>query len=199
MIEPSRRSLGTTWRTVFDGTAKPTPTLPPAPDVAICELTPITWPAPLSSGPPELPGLIGASVWITRSIEKPFGAWISRPVLETMPAVAVRSSPKGLPMATASSPTCTWLESANASGRRVPASDGSMATTARSEDGSVPVTVPSMRLPRSPNCTSTRLAEPTTWELVTIVPSRSTTKPVPVAVPPDWAARTETTLPLAPL
>ena len=74
-----------------------------------------------------------------------------------------------------------------------------MATTARSEDGSLPVTVPSMRLPRSPNCTSTRLAEPTTWELVTIVPSPSTTKPVPVAVPPDWAARTETTLPLAPL
>ena len=31
---------------------------------SICELTPITWPAALNSGPPELPGLIAASVWI---------------------------------------------------------------------------------------------------------------------------------------
>ena len=74
------RSAGTTWRTVFDGTAKPMPTLPrEAPPVAICELTPITRPSSSSSGPPELPGLIGASVWMTESIEKPLGAWISRP------------------------------------------------------------------------------------------------------------------------
>ena len=71
------RSRGTTWRTVFDGTAKPMPTLPPPPPVvAICELTPMTRPAPSSSGPPELPGLIGASVWMTLSIEKPLGALI---------------------------------------------------------------------------------------------------------------------------
>ena len=33
-------------------------------------LTPITWPSRLTSGPPELPGLIEASVWIT--------VWVSR-------------------------------------------------------------------------------------------------------------------------
>ena len=61
--------------------AKPMPTLPsePSPPVSICELTPITWPSALSSGPPELPGLIAASVWIASSIWKPLGAWIARP------------------------------------------------------------------------------------------------------------------------
>ena len=69
------------------------PTLPlRLPAVVICELTPITWAGASSSGPPELPGLIGASVWRRLLIEKLFGAWIpcSRPV--TIPAVAVRSS-----------------------------------------------------------------------------------------------------------
>ena len=36
--------------------------------VSICELTPITSPRPFSSGPPELPWLIAASVWMTWSI-----------------------------------------------------------------------------------------------------------------------------------
>jgi hypothetical protein len=98
---------------VFDGTAKPTPTFPlPEPPVRICELTPTTWPAALSSGPPELPGLMGASVWIASSIPNPLGAVIWRPSAEMMPSVAVRSSPKGLPIATAGSPTTTLSESA---------------------------------------------------------------------------------------
>ncbi len=41
------------------------PTEPLEPPVAIWELMPITRPWPSSSGPPELPGLIEASVWIT--------------------------------------------------------------------------------------------------------------------------------------
>ena len=57
------------------GTAKPTPSLPPL-WLAIWELIPITAPEESSSGPPELPGLIAASVWITSLIEKPLGAWI---------------------------------------------------------------------------------------------------------------------------
>ena len=50
------------------GMAKPTPMLPPwseaicEPSEAIAELTPTTWPWRLTSGPPELPGLIAASV-----------------------------------------------------------------------------------------------------------------------------------------
>ena len=69
-----------------------------------------------SSGPPELPGLIGASVWITLSISKPLGAWMRRPRPDTMPSVAVRSSPNGLPIAIAVSPIWTLRESANGSG-----------------------------------------------------------------------------------
>ena len=112
MISSPRVSAGATSFTVLDGTAKPMPTLPCEPPVSICEFTPITCPAALSSGPPELPGLIGASVWITESIEKPLGARISRPTPETMPSVAVRSRPKGLPIAIAVSPTRTERESA---------------------------------------------------------------------------------------
>ena len=50
-------------RTVFDGIAKPTPSLPPE-SLWICAFTPITCAVPFRSGPPELPWLIGASVWI---------------------------------------------------------------------------------------------------------------------------------------
>ena len=86
------------------------PTLPvalvPEP-VSICVFTPMTWPRALSSGPPELPGLIGASVWMTWSIVKRFGAVIRRWSALTIPAVAVRSSPNGLPIATTGSPTRT--------------------------------------------------------------------------------------------
>ena len=90
------------------------PTLPPDCE-AICELTPITRPLASSSGPPELPGLIGASVWITESIWKPSGAWMWRPVPETIPAVVVCESPNGEPIATASWPVRTALESASES------------------------------------------------------------------------------------
>ena len=65
-------------------------------------------PCMLSSGPPELPWLIAASVWIASRIAvTPFGAWISRLMAETMPDVTVRSRPNGLPMATTPSPTLT--------------------------------------------------------------------------------------------
>ena len=53
------------------GIANPRPMLPPwtpiagsPPSVSIAAVTPITWACPFTSGPPELPGLIGASVWI---------------------------------------------------------------------------------------------------------------------------------------
>ena len=49
------------------GIANPTPMLPDSPPrtppvVAIAEFTPMTCPRTLASGPPELPGLIAASV-----------------------------------------------------------------------------------------------------------------------------------------
>ena len=48
---------------VLMGTANPRPSLPP-PDEAICSLMPMTLPGLSISGPPELPWLIAASVWI---------------------------------------------------------------------------------------------------------------------------------------
>ena len=58
--------------TVFDGTAKPMPSFPPE-SLSICELMPMTWPSRSRSGPPELPWLIAASVWIASLMAKLFG------------------------------------------------------------------------------------------------------------------------------
>ncbi len=93
------------------GTAKPMPTEPWPPLVAIWELMPIARPWASSSGPPELPGLIEASVWMTFEIEKPLGASISRPRADTMPVVTVRWNPSGFPIATTGSPTWACPES----------------------------------------------------------------------------------------
>ena len=72
---PADSSCGITVLAVSTGTAKPIPTLPPVPlPVAIWELIPTTRPRASSSGPPELPGLSAASVWITLSIRNPLGA-----------------------------------------------------------------------------------------------------------------------------
>ena len=81
------------------GIANPTPTLASTVPPSICAFTPTTRPLRSSIGPPELPWLIGASVWIAFGIVRPFGAWMSRPVALTIPAVIVRSSPNGLPIA----------------------------------------------------------------------------------------------------
>ena len=57
-----------TFLTVSTGMAKPTPSLPPE-SLAIWALTPMTSPCASSSGPPELPWLIAASVWIAPGME----------------------------------------------------------------------------------------------------------------------------------
>ena len=89
--------------TVFAGMANPMPTLPPSAPllvpVWICELTPMTWPSALISGPPELPGLSAASVWMAPEILAPSGAWRLRCSADTMPVVSVWSRPNGLPIA----------------------------------------------------------------------------------------------------
>ena len=53
----------------------------------------MTSPLALSSGPPELPGLIWASVWIHRDL-----------MAEMMPTVAVAWNPNGEPNASTGSP-----------------------------------------------------------------------------------------------
>ena len=97
----------TTLLAMAEGIAKPIPTLPPLGE-KIALLMPMTSPFMLNSGPPELPRLIGASIWM-KSSSGP--ERISRPRAEMMPFVVVPPRPKGLPMATTQSPTLAFSES----------------------------------------------------------------------------------------
>ena len=62
-VSPNWRSWSMTASAEFDGTAKPMPIEPPDGEM-IAVLTPITSPLRLNSGPPELPRLMAASVWM---------------------------------------------------------------------------------------------------------------------------------------
>ena len=74
MLTPSSpRFTSPYWRiwfmidlAMFTGIAKPMPMLPPL-LLKIAELMPISSPRRLTSAPPELPGLIDASVWMKSS------------------------------------------------------------------------------------------------------------------------------------
>ena len=132
---------GTIEATVLDGTAKPMPSLPPD-SLLICVLTPTTSPAALSSGPPELPWLMAASVWIELEMVKLFGEVISRFSALTMPLVSVPSSPKGLPSATTLSPTDSDVRVAERERDQdvrgsVDLDDGEVGGRVRADDGRV--------------------------------------------------------------
>ena len=87
---------------MFDGMAKPMPIEPPL-RLKIDVLMPTSWPLMLISAPPELPGLIAASVWMKKpKSETP--TWL-RASAETMPLVVVWPTPNGLPIASTRSPT----------------------------------------------------------------------------------------------
>ena len=84
-------------RAMSIGIAKPMPLLPDA----IAVLMPMTLPSASSSGPPELPGLIAASVWmrLLSGLSEP-SVVIDRPVADTMPLVTeFEYVPSGLPIA----------------------------------------------------------------------------------------------------
>ena len=83
----------------------------------IAVFMPMTWPREFSSGPPELPGLIAASVWMIPLIIRPFLALSERSRLLTIPVVSVRSSPNGLPRARIFWPTSSRDESPRATGK----------------------------------------------------------------------------------
>ncbi len=76
---------------------------------------PTTAPVPSTSAPPELPGLIAASVWIASryGVGEPSSpdSGPARSRAETMPAVTVPASPSGEPIAMTGSPTASWSES----------------------------------------------------------------------------------------
>ena len=91
--------------------------MPCAPKITAV-LMPTTSPCEDTSGPPELPGLSAASVWITSSISRPDCARSERPSAETTPVVTVDSKPSGLPMAITSCPRLSRLELPSAGGRQ---------------------------------------------------------------------------------
>ena len=142
----------------------------------ISVLRPITWPQRSTSGPPELPGLMGASVWIIGSSEMP-GSVRLRPL--TIPRVIVWSRPMGLPMATTSSPTLMPDESPSLAVGSGP--DDSTRSSARSSTGSRPMTRAVTLVPLS-SVTDREAAPSTTWALVRIWPSLSMMTPEPTIV-----------------
>ena len=80
-------SPATAWamigRAMSIGMAKPMPLL----FEAIAVLMPMTFPPASSSGPPELPGLIAASVWMRFVSDSLLSVVIARPLADTMPLV----------------------------------------------------------------------------------------------------------------
>ena len=123
---PVRMSSSAVRRAWLLGMEKPRPMLPvpaaaPTPGTrAIALLTPITRPRLSTSGPPELPGLIAASVWIAlmNAGSSPSPAETGRLRALTMPVVTVPRRPSGAPMATTGSPTTTLSELPSWTARR---------------------------------------------------------------------------------
>ena len=77
---------------------------------------PSTRPRASSSGPPELPGLIAASVWIASPIPKRVSDSMLRSTAEITPTESDWRSPNGLPMAATGSPTVMLAELPRRSG-----------------------------------------------------------------------------------
>ena len=137
--------------------------------------TPIAAPRWSTSGPPELPGLSAASVWITLSIRRPSCVRSERPSALTMPAVTVARKPNGLPSAITSCPT------------RAPASPrGAIGTSSGARRAAAPGrsrdrrrrAAPASALP-SASVAVTLARAVTTWLFVTTKPSGVSTKPEP--------------------
>ena len=76
----------------------------------IAVFIPITSPSRLNRGPPELPWLIDASVWIKSSY---LVKLISLFLADIIPDVTVPPNPKGFPIATTQSPTLDLSEFPN--------------------------------------------------------------------------------------
>lgn len=186
----------------FTGMANPRPIepdcVPPLDSVAIDDVMPMTRPCASNSGPPELPGLIAASIWIalvTTDVPPPSpDADTGRSTADTMPVVAVFARPSGLPTARTDSPTVTSSESPSVAGWRSSGASTSC-TTARSVAGSSPTIFASNRRPSlSVTWTVSFSAPDTTWLFVTTWPLSSMMTPEPSAPPCGvwtWIATTD--------
>src|SRR5216683_2266207 len=139
-------------------------------------LMPTTSPLRLNIGPPELPRLIEASVWMKSSYGP---CWMSRARAETMPAVTVPPRPKGLPIASTQSPT--FMTSLSPNGTAV----SGLSVLTRRRARSVLVSLPTssaLRLVSSCRMTVISSASAMTWLLVTTRPEESMMKPDPSEV-----------------
>ena len=134
----------------------------PCADAIVAVLIPTTRPSPETSGPPELPGLRGASVWITLSINAPDRVRNVRPSALTMPAVTVQVNPRGLPIAITICPTRRVDDEPNVACGNPPAA---RRKTAMSVIPSPPTRVAAISLP-SVSVAPVRAARATTWWLV---------------------------------
>src|SRR5664279_3620757 len=191
--------------------AKPTPMEPlwllddDEDSEAIAELMPITLPLMSTSGPPELPGLIAASVctafitvsWLVPVLLWPCpcpwnGSWLcpwsgvccssaelvrtGRLSAETIPEVTVADRPSGEPTATTLCPIFRSAEVPRVAGVR-PETPLAL-ITARSSVESAPTTLASALVP-SLNCTFRLVAPSMTWLFVRIRPSADRMIPEP--------------------
>mmetsp|Transcript_35064 Transcript_35064/g.78045 ORF Transcript_35064/g.78045 Transcript_35064/m.78045 type:complete len:355 (+) Transcript_35064:152-1216(+) len=166
---------------MLTGIAKPTPLLMPLPvGSAIAVLIPITRPALSRRMPPELPGLIAASVWITFLMRaSPVSSSLPSPLM--MPWVSVWSRPKGLPMAYTFCPTRRPSEMPSVTGLSSPMRPSSSpvsCSTAMSLSASNPTTL-ALYVLWSSSVTLTSAAPLITWKLVTTWPLSSQMKPEP--------------------
>ena len=116
----------------------------------------------LNSGPPELPRLMAASVWMKSS----YGPCrMSRPRALTMPAVTEPPSPNGLPIASTQSPTRSASLSPN--GTNLSGLSLSTLSSARSTRSSLPTST-ALSVVLSCSVTLISSAPSMTWLLVTI-------------------------------
>src|SRR5262249_12294619 len=111
-------------------------------DETLAVLTPFLLPSVSKVGPPDLPLLTGASIWMKSSYAP---APISRPRADTIPAVTVPPRPNGLPTARTQSPIRGDLSDSFTYGN----GPSSTLINARSGRGSVPITFALCVLPSS--------------------------------------------------
>ncbi|EME69093.1 hypothetical protein H261_15210 [Paramagnetospirillum caucaseum] len=138
-------------------------------------LMPISLPCRSTRAPPELPGLMAASVWMKLwTSEMPT---LVRARAETMPWVTVWPTPNGLPTAITTSPTSMASESPSTRVGKL-SLPPSILRTARSVRSSEP-TMRASNSRRSDSTTVTSSASLITWWLVTTVPSAAMITPEP--------------------
>ena len=123
---PVRISSSAMSRASSMGMAKPRPIEPPSPwlwpRLRMAVLMPTTAPVASTSAPPELPGLIAASVWMasmTATVSPVPSSRTGRCSALTMPVVTVPARPSGEPMAITLSPTASVRRGADAGDDRV--------------------------------------------------------------------------------